>query len=166
MNWTVTAIWIALGLAASALAAPPAAAADIAAPDEAVATGSGEAPAAEPSDGPETVDPLTAFQRLDARPDAAAADADPGRCTPPEDRKPHGEVWGAVGSHDYRAGGASVEMPIGDCVRLGLSFGMSKGGYATPYDYGYGPGYGHGPGAYPLSDDITTPDLRRPLRQD
>ncbi len=145
MDWTITALWVALGLTVSALAAPPAAAADLAAPEEAVSTGSGEAPKPEPSSGPETVDPLTAFQRLGPARDAAPGD---GRCVPPEDRKPHGEVWGAVGTQDYRAGGVSVEMPVGDCARVAVSISGSKGG---PYGYGPDAPYATGAGPGPLN---------------
>ena len=33
---------------------------------------------------------------------------------PPPDKNPHGEVWGAVGTHGYREVGGVVCIPVGD----------------------------------------------------
>lgn len=45
----------------------------------------------------------------------APADASRRGCEPPPDRKPHGEIWGGIGTHGYREGGAAVTAPLGDC---------------------------------------------------
>lgn len=53
-------------------------------------------------------------------PHAARASDDRSRrsgCAPPPDRKPHGEVWGGVGTGGYREGGAVVTAPIGNCAQ-------------------------------------------------
>jgi hypothetical protein len=50
----------------------------------------------------------------------AAAGA--GRC-PPSDGKPHGQVWGGIGTRGYREIGGVVTQRIGDCgsVTVGVS---------------------------------------------
>jgi hypothetical protein len=39
----------------------------------------------------------------------------PAGCTPPDDRRPHGEVWAGVGTHGYRELGGVVTQPVGKC---------------------------------------------------
>lgn len=52
----------------------------------------------------------------------AAGDAPPpGRCAPPPDRNPHGEVWAGVGTRGYREGGGVVTVPVGDCGHLSIA---------------------------------------------
>jgi hypothetical protein len=135
MSWTTTAIWVALGLAASALAAPAVSAAETDAPDEVVSTGSGAAPVPEPDGAPATLEPGWV---------SVSGDEALGPCGRPDDRKVHGEVWGAVGSHDYRAGGVAVSVPVGECGRADIAVSGGRGGaWAGPYDdapYSVGPG--------------------------
>ncbi len=59
-----------------------------------------------------------------------------------DDRKTHGEVFGAAGTGDYSAFGARVSLPIGESGRLDISYSQSKN---SPFGYGYGYGY---PGGY------------------
>jgi len=59
-----------------------------------------------------------------------------------DDRKMHGEVFGAMGTGDYSAFGGRVSIPLGETGRLDLSYSQSKN---SPWGYGYGYGY---PGGY------------------
>ncbi|WP_374473040.1 hypothetical protein [Phenylobacterium sp.] len=63
---------------------------------------------------------------LAGRPSAPApeeiAAAPEGRC-PPSDGKPHGQVWGGIGTRGYREIGGVVSQRLGDCgsVTVGIS---------------------------------------------
>ena len=46
---------------------------------------------------------------------ASVGQARTGSCEAPPDRKPHGEVWGGVGTGGYREVGGVVTQPIGEC---------------------------------------------------
>jgi hypothetical protein len=93
-----------------------------------------EAPAAlgDPEQSPEAIG---AWARgvLSGAPSAEAARAAaPAKgCQPPPDRKPHGEVWGAVGTHGYRSYGGVVTQPIGDCGEVTLAIGRTEGGFTA-----------------------------------
>ena len=50
-------------------------------------------------------------------------------CTRAGDGKPHGEVWGAVGTGGYREVGGVVTKPIGDCATLTVGISQTQGGY-------------------------------------
>lgn len=97
---------------------------------EAIATGpEGAPPAAETPNRPLAEDPQSpeaigrwARDVIAGRPteearQVAEAQRNPqGRgCTPPEDRKPHGEVWAGVGTGGYRELGGVVTQPVGKC---------------------------------------------------
>jgi hypothetical protein len=80
---------------------------------------------------PAAVAPLGAPQaaELDAAPppptapgcSAASAATDP-------DRRPHGEVWGGVGSHGYREAGGVVTAPVGKCGSVSVLVDRTEGG--------------------------------------
>jgi hypothetical protein len=48
-------------------------------------------------------------------------------CTPAADRKPHGEVWGSVGTGGYRGVGGVVTQPIGDCGQVTIAVSHEEG---------------------------------------
>lgn len=113
----VPAVVVAL---AAALLAPSAVRAQ-----ETIATGpEGAPPAAEAPTRPLAEDPQSpeaigrwARDVIAGRPAEDAqkvAEAKRG-CTPPDDRKPHGEVWAGVGTGGYREVGGVVTQPIGQC---------------------------------------------------
>ena len=52
----------------------------------------------------------------------------PGRCAAPEDRKPHGMVWGAVGTGGYREVGGVATQPIGRCGSVTVMINRTEGG--------------------------------------
>jgi hypothetical protein len=49
-------------------------------------------------------------------------------CVPAADRKPHGQVWGGIGTGGYRSVGGVVTQPIGDCARVTIAVEHSEGG--------------------------------------
>jgi hypothetical protein len=104
---------LALFAAPQALAQQQSAGGDLSAPPTAQAVGTTIAPPP-PSGSP-----------LRAAPVEEAA-AKPPRCQPLPDHQPHGEVWGAVGTHGYREGGGVVTQPLGDCASVTLSIDESK----------------------------------------
>jgi hypothetical protein len=48
-------------------------------------------------------------------------------CTSAADRKPHGEVWGSVGTGGYRGVGGVVTQPIGDCGQVTIAVSHEEG---------------------------------------
>ncbi|MCR5877917.1 hypothetical protein [Phenylobacterium sp. J367] len=67
---------------------------------------------------------------LDGRPaEAADAEGAPRSRCPPNDGKPHGEVWGSVGTGGYRSVGGVVTQPIGECGSVTVGVSKSEGGY-------------------------------------
>jgi hypothetical protein len=103
---------------AAALIAPTAALAQ-----EAIATGpEGAPPAAEAPWAPLAEDPQSpeAIGQW-ARGVIAGQPSEDGQklartgCTPPDDRRPHGEVWAGIGTRGYRELGGVVTQPIGKC---------------------------------------------------
>jgi hypothetical protein len=52
-------------------------------------------------------------------------------CTPPPDRKPHGEVWAGVGTSGYRELGGVVTQPIGDCGQVTVAIDHAAGDWAA-----------------------------------
>jgi hypothetical protein len=63
---------------------------------------------------------------------AQDAKAQPACPTATSDRAPHGEVWGAVGSHGYREVGGVVTQPLGKCASVTLAVSRSEGGGWAP----------------------------------
>jgi hypothetical protein len=57
----------------------------------------------------------------------AAADRKKG-CVPAADRKPHGQVWGSIGTGGYRSVGGVVTQPIGDCSQVTIAVEHTEGG--------------------------------------
>ncbi|HEY2179386.1 MAG TPA: hypothetical protein VGH15_12465 [Caulobacteraceae bacterium] len=47
---------------------------------------------------------------------------------PKPDKTPHGEVWGAVGTHGYREAGGEVCIPLGDNGRVTLAVDAGRWG--------------------------------------
>ncbi len=111
-----------VAVAAAAVEAPPAAAAPAASQDigAQIADYLASSPAALPED-----------------PYGVVADEAP-------DRKVHGEVSVAVGSHGYRSLYARSDMPVGKTGTVSIAVGETRG--RGPYGYGYG--YGYGPYGY------------------
>jgi hypothetical protein len=67
-----------------------------------------------------------------SREQAAAAPANgarPSGCTPPPDRKPHGEVWAGAGTGGYRDVGGVVTQPLGDCGSITVMIDQSQSNY-------------------------------------
>lgn len=60
------------------------------------------------------------------------AEAQQGRCPSRVDRRPHGEVWGGVGTGGYREVGGVVTQPIGDCATLTIGMSRTEGRFAGP----------------------------------
>jgi len=60
------------------------------------------------------------------------AEAQPGRCPTRIDKKPHGEVWGSVGTGGYREVGGVVTQPIGDCATVTIGMSRTEGRFASP----------------------------------
>ncbi len=61
------------------------------------------------------------------------AEAQQGRCPTRVDNKPHGQVWGSVGTGGYREIGGVVTQPLGDFATV--TIGMSRteeGRFAGP----------------------------------
>jgi hypothetical protein len=92
---------------------------------EAIATGpEGAPPAAEAAKRPITEDPQSpeAIGRW-ARGVIAGQPSEEGQQiarartggTPPDDRRPHGEVWAGIGTRGYRELGGVVTQPVGKC---------------------------------------------------
>lgn len=110
-------------LLALGLLALPASAAQA---EEAIRTGPDSIPAAAaaiealPSDTPA---PPTRLEATDDEPTPES-----GRCDAPPDRKPHGMVWGAVGTGGYREAGAVVTQPIGRCASVTVMINRTDGG--------------------------------------
>ena len=67
-----------------------------------------------------------------AEPEQIAAGGPDARrgCSEPADRKPHGEVWGGIGSGGYRNVGAVVTQPIGKCGSI--TVGAEKTEFDAP----------------------------------
>lgn len=97
--------------------------------DEAIATGAGAPPATAAIADPLPVDDGPAPGPAD---DGARLSGEkaPARtaCAAPADRKPHGQVWGAVGTGGYRSMGAVVTQPIGDCASVTVAVSRTEGG--------------------------------------
>lgn len=136
-----------LALAAAALIASPALAAD-----EPVATASQTpAPAA-----------VTTSEQIDAfiRSSPAASVAEPGEVNgvvARDDRKVHGEVSVGVGTGGYRSVYVRTDMPVGETGRVSLAFEDTRYGRGGG-PYGYHP-YAHGAGAFAGSIDRQRCDL-------
>jgi len=129
--------------------APQASAQEVITGGESGAPPSAQAPAAasgptqlgDPDRSPQAQSPeaLGAWARgvMAGRPSAdaqlAAADTapPPGRCAPPPDKKPHGEVWAGVGTGGYREAGGVVTMPVGDCGQVTVA--IDKTEFAGPH---------------------------------
>jgi hypothetical protein len=47
---------------------------------------------------------------------------------PKPDKSPHGEVWGAVGTHRYREAGGAVCIPLGDSGALHIAVDAARYG--------------------------------------
>ncbi|MDO8408760.1 MAG: hypothetical protein Q7S93_01665 [Phenylobacterium sp.] len=60
------------------------------------------------------------------------AQAQQGRCPTRVDKRPHGEVWGSVGTGGYREVGGVVTQPIGDCATVTIGMSRSEGRFAGP----------------------------------
>jgi hypothetical protein len=104
-------------------------------PDGAPPAAAHVAPMAEPGADPEqSPEAIGAWGRrvLEGRPapreQAMAGPADgrqtPG-CTPPPDRRPHGEVWAGAGAGGYRDVGGVVSQPLGNCGSVTLMIDKS-----------------------------------------
>jgi len=76
--------------------------------------------------------PLSAAPARRADADAAPppADGQPG-CRDGEavDHRPHGEVWGGVGTHGYRNVGAAAAAPVGKCSSVSIAVDRVEGGF-------------------------------------
>jgi hypothetical protein len=55
-----------------------------------------------------------------------------GRCPTRVDKRPHGEVWGSVGTGGYREVGGVVTQPIGDCATVTIGMSRTEGRFAGP----------------------------------
>lgn len=51
-------------------------------------------------------------------------------CRPPSDRRPHGVVWGTVGTDGYSDVGVIVTQPIGDCGSATVAVSRTENGRA------------------------------------
>jgi len=120
------------------VAAPLIAFAPAAMADEAIATHSDGAPAAEaPADqasGPDRAKQANGewARRVMAgqATDEASGDKDARKGCPQQgDGKPHGEVWAGVGTGGYRNVGGVVTQPLGDCAQVTVAIDHSEGGY-------------------------------------
>lgn len=60
------------------------------------------------------------------------AQAPEGRCPVRVDRRPHGQVWGSVGTGGYREVGGVVTQPIGDCATVTIGMSRTEGRFAGP----------------------------------
>lgn len=45
----------------------------------------------------------------------------------PPDGRPHGEVWGGVGTHGYRDAGGAVTIPTGKCSSMSIAVDRVQG---------------------------------------
>lgn len=101
-----------------------------------------EAAAGTLSDPEQSPEAIGAWARavLAGRPTAEAeADAPSGRsghlaqagrtrgCSAPEDHRPHGAVWGGIGTRGYREVGGSVSQAVGDCGRVSVTVDKTEG---------------------------------------
>lgn len=103
---------------------------------EVIAAGpTGAPPAAETSiDADNSPEAIRAWGRrvlagepaADAKPAQGAAGMASG-CPPAPDHKPHGAVWGAVGTGGYREVGGVVTQPIGDCGQVSVAIDKVEG---------------------------------------
>ena len=64
--------------------------------------------------------------------DPPTAQAPEGRCPVRVDKRPHGEVWGSVGTGGYREVGGVVTQPIGDCATVTIGMSRTEGRFARP----------------------------------
>lgn len=62
----------------------------------------------------------------------AVAEAPQGRCPSRVNNKPHGQVWGGVGTGGYREVGGVVTQPIGDCATVTIGMSRTEGRFAGP----------------------------------
>lgn len=60
------------------------------------------------------------------------AEAQQGRCPTRVDNKPHGQVWGSVGTGGYREIGGVVTQPLGDCATVTIGMSRTEGRFAGP----------------------------------
>ena len=126
-----------LVLAAAASLCAPAALAqevitsgDAGAPPSARTSAAGPAELGDPQQSPAAIG-AWARDVLAGRPSretqlAAGEAPPPGRCAPPPDRAPHGEVWAGVGTRGYRQAGGVVTMPVGDCGHLSIAIDKTE----------------------------------------
>lgn len=96
--------------------------------------GAPPAPAAPPGTDDQSPEAIGAWARgVLAGQSAAPADparaARPSRCAAPPDRKPHGAVWGGVGTGGYREVGGVVTQPIGDCSSVTVAIDHVQADY-------------------------------------
>ena len=61
-------------------------------------------------------------------PCGAVSESTDGTMPPPPDKKPHGEVWGGVGTHGYRDVGGVVCIPVGDHSAVTLAVDSTRWG--------------------------------------
>lgn len=60
------------------------------------------------------------------------AEAQEGRCPARVDKRPHGEVWGSVGTGGYREVGGVVTQRLGDCATVTIGMSRTEGRFAGP----------------------------------
>ena len=88
-------------------------------------------PQGDPEQSPEAIGAWARGVLAGAPAEKAVADGRPSggkRCAPPEDRKPHGEVWGGIGTGGYREVGGIVTQPVGDCGQVTVAVDRVEGG--------------------------------------
>lgn len=120
----LAAVAIALPATALAQTAPP-----VVAPADEIATT--DAPsAADPSPARDNADWARRVMAGEPSPeDKADKQAKAERACPGDpDGKPHGEVWGSVGSGGYKAGGAVVTQRVGECSAITVGYEQTHGG--------------------------------------
>ena len=57
----------------------------------------------------------------------ADGSARPGGCPPAADRRPHGAVWGGIGTGGYREVGGTVTQALGDCGQVSVAIDKVEG---------------------------------------
>ena len=63
----------------------------------------------------------------EARAGADGGAARPGGCPPAADRRPHGAVWGGIGTGGYREVGGTVTQALGDCGQVSVAIDKVEG---------------------------------------
>jgi len=109
--------------------------------DEAIKTGTNEAPPAAPvqtaaipqSDPSAQAIGDWAQGVMAGAPSPEEPKPDAQRCEASPDKKPHGAVWGGVGTGGYRNVGGVVTQPVGKCGSVTVMIDHTEGNYGRRY---------------------------------